>query len=167
MFQFCCSLVTAAFRGRSILNENSALLKWKWETFYLEYIKINRLIFFIIKMSKWMLLLFGIFPRFFHFWLKLLTQVQKKMVLMSTICALLFARTKAVHDRAWGPEEPRASCWSHPSQWELPTSWNLCTRSHRNLRLGEKKTVSGGNTTQLLLNPLSLFKAISKWKEGK
>lgn len=59
MFQSCYSLVTLSFKRRSILKENSAVLKWKWETFYLENVKLNRLIFFIIKMSKWMLLLFA------------------------------------------------------------------------------------------------------------
>lgn len=129
MFQFCCSLVTAAFRGRSILNKNSALLKWKWETFYLECVKINRLIFFIIKMSKWMLLLFGIFPRFFHFWLKLLTQVQKKMVLMICLQYVHFflPGQKQYMTEPEGQKSPQPAAEATPANGSCPPA-EICAQ---------------------------------------
>lgn len=117
MFQFCCSLVTVAFRGRSILNENSALLKRKWETFYLEYVKLNKLIFFIIQMFKWMLLLFGIFPHFFFFFqLKLLTRVQKQLVPMICLQYVHFflPGQKGYMPEPEGQKSLTASCWGHP-----------------------------------------------------
>lgn len=116
MFQFCCSLVTVAFRGRSILNENSSLLKWKWETFYLEYVKLNRLIFFNIKMSKWMLMLFGIFPHFF-FSTKIIDSSSETTGAydMPTVCALFFLPGKKGYiSQPEGQKSLTASCWGHP-----------------------------------------------------
>lgn len=86
---------------------------------------------------------------------------------MSTICALFFARTKRVHARAWGPEEPHSQLLRPPPANGGSPPADICAQeTTMTLKLGEKKTVRGGNTTQLLLNLLSLCKAFSRWKEG-
>lgn len=154
MFQLCYSLLTLSFKCRSILNENSVLLKWKWETFYLENVKLNRLIFFIIKMSKWMLLLFSFFPYFFQ--QKVLIQVQKQLVPL--IHALLFSRFERGTRQSLRAQEPHS--WGHP--WLMGGCPWAHVQSVRSKPLWPsglvwKKAMRRGNTTRLLLSYLFLF----------
>lgn len=157
MFQLCYSLVTLSFRRRSILNENSALLKWKWETFYLENVRLNRLIFFIIKMSKRILLLFCIFP---HFFSSKSINLSSETISASDMCTTLL----------WSPslDKPHSQLLRPPlAHGGLPTSRHPCTKSHCDSQAWWGKRQREGKQNMAAFELLSPCRAISKRKECK